>query len=253
MPFQHLVKFLDDKVANTARLRCLKSSPVRPLTVRGAGDTSPFFPNVTVMRLQQGSGPIPAVLTLVDLGRLDPTAVDPPDDRALQTLARTLETASLVVRTQLEQIEEADELVLWFIAPAGANTDPGWQALRQEALRDTSVCPKDGWLPGRDAEGWDEQIRRFLLGTFLAAPWELDTPVGTEGPREVDLVIAAGVDRSEFDSFRSVLLGDATSRKPVEGTAPDIVGTLRSPVADPADALWTWAASADSSQKDTQP
>jgi hypothetical protein len=168
----------------------------------------------------------------------------------VKNLAGELETASLIVRTQLKNIEEADELVLWFIAPEGAGTHPGWQALRQEVLRDTSVCPKNGWLPGLDPGGWDQEITAFLDETFLGAPWKLDTDADAHGGGEVDLVTVAKIDREAFENFRAALLGGETSPKRVEETAPDLSMTPGAAAADPVDALWTWAEYAATAQED---
>jgi hypothetical protein len=252
MPFRRLVEFLDNKVTTTPGLLRVGTEEVRRLTLRDATEASPSFQNVTVVRLQQDGSSVPTVLVLVDLSGQGPAAVGSPDDDGVKKLVSDLETASLVVRTQLKKIEEADELMLWFIAPAGADTDPGWRALRQEVLRDTSVCPKNGWLPARDPEEWDKELTVFLGETFLGAPWELDIGADADGISEVDLVTVAKVDRREFETFRSALLGDGTSPKRVEGTAPDLSMTPGSPVADPVDALWTWAASAGTAQKDAR-
>ncbi|MGK4008053.1 hypothetical protein WMF31_35880 [Sorangium sp. So ce1036] len=250
MPFQRLIEFLDSKIAATSGLQCMGSEQVRRLTPRDALGASPSFQTVTVMRLRQGSSPVPTVLVLVDLGGQGPAALGSPDDYDVKKLVSDLETASLVVRTQLKKIEEADELVLWFIAPAGAGTHPGWKALRQEALRDTSVCPKNGWLPARDPQRWDDELTAFFDETFLGTPWNFESDAGTDGIGEVDLVTAAKIDHRDFETFRAALFGDGTNRKRFEGTVSDLTGPPEVPLADPVDALWVWAATNTSAQKD---
>jgi hypothetical protein len=60
----------------------------------------------------------------------------------------------------------------------------------------------------------------------------------------------AQVDREKFETFRAALLGDATSPKRVEETAPDLSMTLEAAAVNPVDALWTWAEYAERDQED---
>jgi hypothetical protein len=131
---------------------------------------------------------------LVGAARLDDMPVligeleGPPERASVNDLSRRYRNQATIARSWVGP--EAANLQLFLIGPPDARSDVRWLQLAAAVEADDRVCRKLVWLFQDDPS--IELARSFLDRTFLARPWQADSPEIVELDRMSDIALPEG-------------------------------------------------------------
>ena len=119
---------------------------------------------------------LPTQVAALKLGRhsvlLGELPVNPSKD-SIEDVLRRFRNQAVIARSYLTS-NEALDLQVFLVGPAGSESSDSWSTLALLIERDEKVARKLAWLRPSDSSNNEKSYREFIRRTFLAQPWDYD-------------------------------------------------------------------------------